>query len=779
MHTAEFHCLRKCGYCCLSLVVLLVITLVISSSGQRIDQFEVRLSDGILGPHEGRLEVYYALGDSWGVVTSTGWGLAEANVVCRQLGFLASFPAAVGHTFSTDLRTSVVDRIKCSGSETRLDQCVNRGWLCSGDCSSDNHVGVRCLTKALPQQLYQVRLTGSTSQFEGLVEVRYNDYWGPVCGTGSAFDFLCAVTVCRQLGYGPPKHYRILSETDPESRPKLIHSASCHMWHRSLLDCEVNGADGTVCSPSHPAAYVACNRPADLYPLYLDSLSNRYEGAVRIYSDGQFGTVCNTNWTLTEAEVVCRQLGYGLPVGPNVPSENLAGPSYEPILLDAVQCDSGESFLAECSHKPFRDTTCQKQDEASVQCQRPELEDFSLRIADGNAYQGRLEVAFRGQWMAICNDTWDLAAANVSCRQIGLGPARSVSAEFDFQPQFVVWNEVACQGTEERLDLCKTSQTGQYSCSSGKLAGVTCSPYRVPNPNADKIRLIAGILPHDGAVQLYKNSIWQAVCPSRWDNRDAVVACRHLGYHGAVHNNAFNTEGPFYMDNVACQGSEVNLTSCSHSVLTPGARCEGDIQAGVTCNPFTGIKSLTATTLRLVGGDTLQEGQLQVYFAGVWGTVCSDKAWDMNASHVACRQLGYERAEKTGTGNKEKGMEFLLGRVECLGTELMLSACAHAPWGQVSCPPNQAATVVCKDRPGQKMDSGVSEWLYIGIVIAVIVIVLISVLATCVTWSMKKKKAERRIREGPDHHNVRHEHLEQRSAEPEARRQETAETKML
>ena len=43
--------------------------------------------------------------------------------------------------------------------------------------------------------------------------------------------------------------------------------------------------------------------------------------------------------------------------------------------------------------------------------------------------------------------------------------------------------------------------------------------------------------------------------------------------------------------------------------------------------------------LRLVSGDDLNQGRLEVHYNNQWGTVC-DTYWSINDAKVACQQLG-------------------------------------------------------------------------------------------------------------------------------------------
>jgi len=46
---------------------------------------------------------------------------------------------------------------------------------------------------------------------------------------------------------------------------------------------------------------------------------------------------------------------------------------------------------------------------------------FAVNLTGGSAHWGKVEVRHSGVWGHVCNDKWNDAAANVTCRQLGQG----------------------------------------------------------------------------------------------------------------------------------------------------------------------------------------------------------------------------------------------------------------------------------------------------------------------------------------------------------------------
>lgn len=51
--------------------------------------------------------------------------------------------------------------------------------------------------------------------------------------------------------------------------------------------------------------------------------------------------------------------------------------------------------------------------------------------------------------------------------------------------------------------------------------------------------------------------------------------------------------------------------------------------------------------MRLVEGKNTFEGRLEIFYNGVWGTVCDDN-WSKPAAEVVCRQLGFSGVKDDG-----------------------------------------------------------------------------------------------------------------------------------
>ena len=101
------------------------------------------------------------------------------------------------------------------------------------------------------------------------------------------------------------------------------------------------------------------------------------------------------------------------------------------------------------------------------------------------------------------------------------------------------------------------------------------------------VRLVGGSLYNEGRIEVNYNGEWGTVCDDGWDDIDAGVVCRQLGFgsSGIANGSAGfgQGSGSIWLSGIACTGTESILPSCGH--LGVGANsCTHSKDAGVTCN---------------------------------------------------------------------------------------------------------------------------------------------------------------------------------------------------
>ena len=100
------------------------------------------------------------------------------------------------------------------------------------------------------------------------------------------------------------------------------------------------------------------------------------------------------------------------------------------------------------------------------------------------------------------------------------------------------------------------------------------------------IRLADGINKFEGRVEILYQGIWGTICDDGWDDTDATVVCRELGFLNgkAIGQAQFRSgSGPVWLSQIGCYGNENNLSHCVHSGAGNVGICSHSQDAGVEC----------------------------------------------------------------------------------------------------------------------------------------------------------------------------------------------------
>ncbi|XP_072013960.1 uncharacterized protein [Amphiura filiformis] len=196
-------------------------------------------------------------------------------------------------------------------------------------------------------------------------------------------------------------------------------------------------------------------------------------------------------------------------------------------------------------------------------------------------------------------------------------------------------------------------------------------PAPAPPPTSSSpfpIRLIGS--PHHGLLEVYHDNQWGSVCDNGWNDIASYVACRQLGYLGAVafkssnimtdtkgdadHSKIARPAGRVLLSDVSCRGTETGLHQCQHgpfhqhdclytdSVELTCARTMEEAQTNIRLSCDT-IDMLEVSDDSRPTPKPCHAGLVEVLHQNQWKMVC-DETWNIGVANAVCQQLGYKNA---------------------------------------------------------------------------------------------------------------------------------------
>ncbi|KAM8916135.1 lysyl oxidase homolog 3B isoform 2-T2 [Spinachia spinachia] len=469
------------------------------------------------------------------------------------------------------------------------------------------------------------------------------------------------------------------------------------------------------------------------------------EGRVELFHQGEWGTICDDDFSIHNANVLCRHLGFVSATGWTHSAKY--GKGQGKIWLDNVQCNGGEKSIELCMSRGWGNSDCTHDEDAGVVCKDERIPGFvdsnviETRVNENSIEavrlrpvvamsrrklpitEGVVEVKHRDGWAQICDLGWTIKNTHVVCGMLGFPHERKVNKNFyklylERQKNHFHIHSVACSGAEVHLAACPlefSKPNGTSTCKGGTAAVVSCMPgplfmqsngLKKKPKTSSNVRLKGGARVGEGRVEVLKDTEWGTVCDDRWNLQSASVVCRELGFGSAKEaltgGRMGQGMGPIYMNEVKCLGNEKSIWTCPFKNIT-SEDCQHVEDAAVRCNvPHMGLED----SIRLTGGRTRYEGRVEVLHPDVngtqsWGLICGE-TWSTKEAMVICRQLGLGYAnqgvQETWYWDSSNVTEMILSGVKCSGSEMSLSQCQrHKVLSCQKAGAKFAAGVICSD----------------------------------------------------------------------------------
>uniref|UniRef100_A0A668A600 SRCR domain-containing protein n=1 Tax=Myripristis murdjan TaxID=586833 RepID=A0A668A600_9TELE len=627
--------------------------------GDNLSPESVRLVNGN-SLCSGRVEV--KSDQSWSSVCEADFDQQDAEVLCRELG--CGPPSVLQGALYGEAEAPMWTReFQCEGNESSLLDCGSSGSA-RNTCSPGKAVGLTC------SEPDDVRLVGGASRCAGRLEMKHLGVWRPVDELDFDLNLKSATAVCRQLGCGSAVSAE--RRQDPLHEYKWYLSSSCFLSGFTLREC--------VYSPDNLA--ITCSESDDVR---LAGGASRCTGGLEVKQNGHWlpADEWNSEWSLKTAAAVCRLLDCGSVVSTEErkdPSDQLV---YQ-ITSDPI-CMQSLSNMRECSSslsKPSR-TSVQINCSGNDIIYRHTTMSLNLLYMPGSGKGSG--VKSDQSWSSVCEADFDQQDAEVVCRELGCGAPSVLQGALYGEVEAPMWTkEFQCKGSESSLLDCGSSGSARNTCSPGKAVGLTCS-------EPHDIRLVGGASRCNGTLEVKHLGDWKPVDVShvQWNLKTAGAVCRELDCGSAVsavrrQESVFScfqaAQLSFRRPAPPCGNSRVHLSSMGVLSWCPNM-----------------VFSLSPESVRLVNGNSLCSGRVEVKSDQSWSSVC-EADFDQQDAEVVCRELGCgPPSVLQGALYGEAEAPMWTKEYQCEGNESSLLDCGSSGSARNTCSPGKAVGLTCSE----------------------------------------------------------------------------------
>ncbi|XP_060553415.1 scavenger receptor cysteine-rich type 1 protein M130-like, partial [Ruditapes philippinarum] len=366
----------------------------------------------------------------------------------------------------------------------------------------------------------------------------------------------------------------------------------------------------------------------DITGVRLVDGNGTFSGRVEIRVAGVWGTICDYEFDMNDAKVICRTMNL-------TATSFFTGAHYGqgkgPVFAERFHCNGNESHLRDCRFEPnsfcvhSRDigvictecgeidinngiidlissngsvltTSCVTDYQTNTQtsiCQTNgiwsngitcELNITDIRLVNGiGLTDGFVELKVNGTWGQICRNNFDRSDAKVICRMLGLNYWFYDSLYYGSTSNIYHLDKLDCIGTEDHINECLYDV--RQTCSSSYPIFVEC---KYPH-NITDVRLVGGTGQYDGRVEVKINNGWGTVCGYQIGSYDADTLCKSMGFkltHYFSYPSVYGQgTGAIYIGYMGCSATNTHVNQCNYNFPPRRRYCSHSDDMSLVCTP--------------------------------------------------------------------------------------------------------------------------------------------------------------------------------------------------